>query len=147
MSGQNQMFGNLIIPGQGLLGGKSPAGQNFGSIALNNKGQLIGQDMRQAFKLQGWNPQECISTGLSQNIDLSSADSSMMHGSYMGKDRIKFDVLKVYENMDTVRNQSILTGGLDIGLEIGKFVFDTSQNRVQNYENYAERFIGPYART
>lgn len=40
----------------------------------------------------------------------------------------KFDVLKVYEDLDYVNNQSILTGGLDTGIEIGKFIIDTSNN-------------------
>jgi len=39
-----------------------------------------------------------------------------------------FDILKVYENTDTLSNQSIFTGGLDTGMEIGKFVIDTSNN-------------------
>lgn len=114
-----------MIPGQGLLGGKSPVGQNFGSIALNNKGQLIGQDMKQAFKLQGWNTSDFMS-GLTPSMDINLAESSMLQGAYEDCDRIKFDVLKVYQNKDSLRNQSILTGGLDVGLEIGKFVIDTS---------------------
>lgn len=62
---QNQMFGNIILPGQGLLGGKSSGSQNFGSL-INNQGQILGQEMKQAYKmnLQGWNGQDHMS-GLS----------------------------------------------------------------------------------
>ena len=37
-----------------------------------------------------------------------------------------YDVLNVYSNLNQVENQSILTGELDTGIDIGKFVIDTS---------------------
>jgi len=43
-----------------------------------------------------------------------------------------------------------MTGGLDTGIDFGKFIIDTSNNIGQtspSSERYADRFIGPYART
>lgn len=60
------------------------------------------------------------------------------------------DVLKVYDNTETLSKQSIFSGGLDTGMEIGKFVIDTSNNITNSspaMERYADRFQGPYART
>lgn len=37
-----------------------------------------------------------------------------------------YDVLNVYNDLNQVDNQSILTGELDTGIDIGKFVIDTS---------------------
>ena len=64
-------------------------------------------------------------------------------------DRKKFDVLKIYEDVDKVKNQSILTGGLDTGIDFGKFIIDTNIGTTSSatQEIVAERFIGPYART
>jgi len=48
-----------------------------------------------------------------------------------------------------VSQQSILTGGIDTGIDSGKFVIDTSNNigvNSSNHDLFAERFIGPYAR-
>jgi hypothetical protein len=63
----------------------------------------------------------------------------------------KFDVLKVYNEADNASQNSIFTGGLDTGIDFGKFVIDTSNNITNSnssiQERYAERFIGPYCRT
>ena len=37
-----------------------------------------------------------------------------------------YDVLNVYNDLNQVENQSILTGELDTGINIGSFVIDTS---------------------
>jgi hypothetical protein len=47
-------------------------------------------------------------------------------------DRKKFDVLKIYEDVDKVKNQSILSGGLDTGIEFGKFIIDTNIGTTSN---------------
>lgn len=63
----------------------------------------------------------------------------------------QFDVLSVYDDLTSVQSQSILTGGLDTGIDFGKFLIDTSNNigpgQHQKMEMCSERFIGPYART
>jgi hypothetical protein len=45
----------------------------------------------------------------------------------------------------------VLVGGLDTGIDFGKFMIDTSNNIGTPVnmasERFAERFIGPYART
>ena len=62
----------------------------------------------------------------------------------------KFDVLNVYSD-ESQSQQSIFNGGLDRGIDFGKFVIDTSNNITSNHNNiqerYAERFIGPYCRS
>ena len=121
------MFGNLILPGagQGLLGGKQTSSQNFGQISINNKGQIIGQDMKQAFKMNsgGWNNQDSNMSALSTGLDFTNNGS--IYGGVSQQESKKFDVLKVYENMDSINHQSILTGGIDIGLEIGQLTIDS----------------------
>lgn len=63
----------------------------------------------------------------------------------------KFDVLKVYNETDSSNQHSIFNGGLDTGIDFGKFVIDTSNNITNNsssiQERYAERFMGPYCRS
>lgn len=63
----------------------------------------------------------------------------------------KFDVLKVYNDGDVQNSNSIFEGGLDTGIDFGKFVIDTSNNITNNQSNiqdrYAEQFMGPYSRT
>ena len=65
----------------------------------------------------------------------------------------KFDVLKIYDDpeVDASGNSSIFRGGLDTGIDLGKFILDTSnmKNCVINppNQNYSQRFIGPYCRT
>ena len=63
----------------------------------------------------------------------------------------KFDVLKVYNEAESLNQHSIFNGGLDTGIDFGKFVIDTSNNITNNsnsiQERYAERFTGPYCRS
>ena len=42
-------------------------------------------------------------------------------------ERNKYDVLKVYSNPSTIESKSLFQGGLDSGIDIGKFTLDTSQ--------------------
>jgi len=65
-------------------------------------------------------------------------------------DKKRNDILMLYEDINKVKTQSIFTGGIDTGVDSGKFVIDTSNNigmsGSQTQEVYADRFIGPYAR-
>ena len=45
--------------------------------------------------------------------------------SYFSK---KHDVLAVYEDLDKQSQSSLLTGGMDTGIDFGKFLIDTSNN-------------------
>lgn len=58
--------------------------------------------------------------------------SVMTAASSGNQETIVFDVLRVYDNFEDIQRQSILTGGLDTGMEIGKFVIDTSNNITNN---------------
>jgi len=69
------------------------------------------------------NSQQALST--MDSADRSSASQSQ-NSTSPAIDKKKFDVLKVYENLEKVQNQSILSGGLDTGIEFGKFIIDTS---------------------
>ena len=44
----------------------------------------------------------------------------------------KFDVLKVYNEAESSNQHSIFNGGLDTGIDFGKFVIDTSNNITNN---------------
>lgn len=76
--------------------------------------------------LGGWNQQDSISA-LSQNMDLASTSASSLFSGIQQHETKKFDVLKAYDNIDALNNQSILTGGIDIGIDIGKFTIDNKQ--------------------
>jgi hypothetical protein len=59
-------------------------------------------------------------------------------------------VFTIYDEINKINTQSIFSGGLDTGIDYGKFVIDTSNNiGTMNHtqDSYADRFIGPYART
>jgi len=88
----------------------------------------------------------------SQSSSVSNAASYLgmtdRKNGYIPKER-DFDVLKAYEDLEKMDKQSILTGNLDSGIDLGKFYIDTSNNLGQNNssEIIADRFVGPYART
>jgi hypothetical protein len=56
----------------------------------------------------------------------SQGNSAIAPAAVEQVDRKKFDVLKIYEDADKVKKQSILTGGLDTGIDFGKFIIDTN---------------------
>ena len=56
---------------------------------------------------------------------LSSISRLSEPSSYINR---KHDVLTVYEDVEKQESQSILNGGLDTGINFGKFIIDTSNN-------------------
>lgn len=44
----------------------------------------------------------------------------------------KYDVLKVYQDGDSAKQQTIMKGGLDTGIDYGKLSIDTSSNMGPN---------------
>jgi len=59
-------------------------------------------------------------------------------------------VLNIYDDSDVERT-SIFSGSLDTGIDLGNFIFDTSNSKIclrdPPYINYTDRFVGPYCRT
>ena len=90
------------------------------------------------------------------SLESSTRNSSFSIASQLSQDQSSasskpnFDVLKIYDDADVERT-SIFTGSLDTGIDLGSFIFDTSNpkncQRNPSYANYTERFIGPYCRT
>ena len=86
---------------------------------MNNQSQIIGQQKMN----MGWNQQDSLSA-FSQSMDMASTSASSLFSGMQQHEMKKFDVLKAYDSIDSINNQSILTGGLDIGIDIGKFTID-----------------------
>jgi len=45
--------------------------------------------------------------------------------------KLKFDILKIYDDpdFDSSNNSSIFKGGLDTGVDLGKFILDTTNSK------------------
>jgi hypothetical protein len=102
-------------------------------------------------------PQSIVSTeGTTDFIGFTGRNSSQgsQGGSAAPVDQQRVDVLQVYADIDNAIHSSLFNGGIDTGLDYGKFSIDTSNNigtagnQVQQSQDvYAERFVGPFART
>lgn len=79
-----------------------------------------------------------------------TTDTSDKSSYHLRESQKKNGVFTIYDEINKLNNQSIFSGGLDTGIDFGKFVIDTSNNigtQNQNQDSFADRFIGPYART
>lgn len=72
----------------------------------------------------------------------TEADSSRSIASTNSQDMKRFDVLKYYDehlsgpNGNSKMSSSLFLGGLDTGMEIGKFQIDTTNNINNNSSNF-----------
>ena len=84
---------------------------------------------------------------MSDSMDMHSQSQSSLNQSYYIEKKRR-DILLLYEDINKVSQQSILSGGIDTGIDSGKFVIDTSSitGGSQAQDIFADRFIGPYAR-